>query len=110
MENDASWEWFLRKFHGVVGEIEDLVFISDCNQSIEKAIHNVFPNAHHGACMYHIRQNIKSKFENDTLVSLFFRAAKAYRMSEFDDLMEQINSVNPNAAQYLQKSWVCEVG
>lgn len=53
-ENDASWEWFLRKFHGVIGEVKDLVFISYCNRSIEMAIHNVFPSAHPGACTYHI--------------------------------------------------------
>ncbi|KAK3188651.1 hypothetical protein Dsin_028212 [Dipteronia sinensis] len=36
-ENDQSWHWFFTKLHGLIGEMIDLVFISDRNPSIAKA-------------------------------------------------------------------------
>lgn len=53
--------------------------------------------------MYHIGQHIKLKFENDALGSLFFKSAEVYRASEFNDFMDQIGSVEPDAAQYLEE-------
>ena len=41
-ENDASWEWFLKKLHRAIGHVDDLVMVSDCHNNIEKAIRNFF--------------------------------------------------------------------
>ena len=37
-ENDASWEWFLRKLHETIGHVDDHVVVSNCHSNIEKAI------------------------------------------------------------------------
>ncbi|KAL6131102.1 hypothetical protein ACLB2K_069480 [Fragaria x ananassa] len=42
-ENDASWSWFLTKLKGAIGDVENLVFISDQHGSIAKAVDCVFP-------------------------------------------------------------------
>ena len=47
-KNYASWAWFLTKLQEFVPSTDDLVFISDRHQSIEKAVCNVYSNAHHG--------------------------------------------------------------
>ena len=39
-ENDPSWEWFLKKLHGAIGHVDDLVVVSDRHNSIEKAVRN----------------------------------------------------------------------
>jgi len=41
-ENDKSWNWFMVQLRHVYGVKEDLVFVSDRNLSIPKAVHNVF--------------------------------------------------------------------
>ncbi|KAL6210120.1 hypothetical protein ACLB2K_021058 [Fragaria x ananassa] len=61
-ENDASWSWFLTKLRGAIGVVENLVFIYDRHGSIAKAVDIVFPEAHHGACIFHIANNLQSKF------------------------------------------------
>ncbi|KAH9681546.1 SWIM-type domain-containing protein [Citrus sinensis] len=42
-ENDASWEWFFMKLRESIGDVPNLVFISDRHGSIKKAIDKVFP-------------------------------------------------------------------
>ena len=42
-ENDASWKWFMTKLREAIGQIDDLVFISNRHKSLLKAINTVFP-------------------------------------------------------------------
>ncbi|XP_008229245.1 PREDICTED: uncharacterized protein LOC103328620 [Prunus mume] len=85
-ENDASWNWFLTKLRGVIGDI-NVVFISDRHESIHKAISTIFPDAHHGECIFHISQNLKNHLKHEKVHPLYFRTAKAYLVLEFDHLM-----------------------
>ncbi|CAL9030233.1 unnamed protein product [Prunus brigantina] len=100
-ENDASWNWFLTKLQGAIGHIDDLVFISDRHESIRKAISTIFPDAHHGACIFHISQNLKNHFKHERAHLLYFRAATAYCILEFDCHMVQIFKVDPHVGNYL---------
>ncbi|TXG70652.1 hypothetical protein EZV62_005587 [Acer yangbiense] len=100
-ENDQSWHWFFTKLHGLIGEMDDLVFISDRNSSIAKAAAGVFPNSLHGICMYHIGQNMKAKFKGVEVHDIFYKCSKAYRVIEFNQIMAQIRGTDASVAQYL---------
>ena len=41
-ENDASWGWFLMKLNEAIGEVSNLVFISDQHPSIKKNVNIAF--------------------------------------------------------------------
>ncbi|KAJ4701489.1 MuDR family transposase [Melia azedarach] len=106
-ENDALWEWFMEKLRSVIAPIENLVFISDRHNSIVKAINTVFPDATHGFCTYHISGNLKAKYKMrqqkiDTFMAAYFKAADAYRQSEFNKYMDSLRAMNPEAAKYLE--------
>ena len=70
-ENDASWEWFLKKLHGAIDHVDDLVVVLDRHNNIEKAVRKVFPHASHGVCTYHMKKNLKKKFKNVEVYKLF---------------------------------------
>src|SRR6516165_1805039 len=75
-ENDHSWTWFLTKLRDLcIEQISDLVFISDCHVSIERAVTSIFPEALHGLCVQHIKGNLKAKFKNKYLPSIFEMAS-----------------------------------
>ncbi|XP_062080964.1 uncharacterized protein LOC133785763 [Humulus lupulus] len=103
-ENDASWNWFLTCLRDQVPDTTDLVFISDRHKSIIKGVRNVYKNAYHGACMWHLRQNIKTKFSGKGLKKLFEKMAKAYRVSEFTKLFAEISTKKPSLATYLKNA------
>ncbi|KAK0593323.1 hypothetical protein LWI29_034749 [Acer saccharum] len=105
-ENDASWSWFLTKLHDVIGEPPELVIISDRHKSIEKAVRTVFSNSLHGNCIFHLSQNIRAKFKNDKVQKFFFKAAKAYRVSEFESYMQEVSKVKADAVAYAMEAYV----
>jgi len=61
-ETDKSWSWFMNKLSEIIKDGPDLTFVSDRNQSIFKAVSLVFNQAHHGACLVHIRRNVKGRY------------------------------------------------
>ena len=78
------------KWKEAIGEVENLVFVSDRHISIAHVLSTVFPEAHHGACVYHIKMNINHKFKTDHCNTKFDLAAYAYRVSNFNPHFEKI--------------------
>ncbi|XP_073152970.1 uncharacterized protein [Henckelia pumila] len=101
-ENDSSWLWFMSRLKEQIGDSNRLVFISDQHKSITKAIRMIFPQSHHGHCIWHMEQNIKVKFHTKGLIPLFKSAAEAYRMSEFENYMTEIYKKNEKLGKYLE--------
>ncbi|KAI9174316.1 hypothetical protein LWI28_015471 [Acer negundo] len=61
-ENNLLREWFLECLRGALGNIDDLVFISDRHASIKEGISKVFPYATHTICCWHFGENMKKRF------------------------------------------------
>ena len=53
-ENDAAYISFFQNLKDAIGDLLDLVFVTDIHKTIESAIRTIFPNAFHILCMYHI--------------------------------------------------------
>ncbi|CAN7104251.1 unnamed protein product, partial [Brassica rapa subsp. narinosa] len=100
-ENDKAWEWFLENLLKVVPQSEDLVFVSDCHSSIYYAIAKVYPLARHCACVLHLQRNIKTHFKNKHLGYMVGKAARAYKVSDFYRIFNEIKKINPSCADYL---------
>ena len=109
-ENDASWKWFMAKLRGVIGDLENLVFISDRHASIEKAIKEVFPNVYHGVCIHHLKCNLVARYKIPShttkgggYLASYFVAAKAYRIADFQREIYKMREMKPEATRYLEE-------
>lgn len=102
-ENDLSMRWFFTKLREVISEVEDLAFVTDRGQSLINAIAEVFPEAHHGYCMWHIQGNLKTRYRGQGIVSLFRKAAEAYSVEECNKFMVEIGNKSFPAWDYLTK-------
>ena len=71
----------------MIGDNDELVFISDRAQSIKIAISTVYEKAQHGACAWHITHNVKSKFRCRDIMGAYWKAVDAYRVKEFQGYM-----------------------
>ncbi|XP_044500237.1 uncharacterized protein LOC123221453 [Mangifera indica] len=97
-----TWTPFLTYLRMCIGDLPDLTIISDRHHSIIAAVANVMPHARHGFCNFHIKGNMRSQFKNTKHIEgIFWRAAKAYRLTDFQAAMNRIARVNPAAAIYL---------
>ncbi|KAL5564436.1 hypothetical protein UlMin_027600 [Ulmus minor] len=103
-ENDASWSWFLHRVKSVFGSNPALVIVSDRHRSINNAVQEVFPQAFHGICMYHLLNNLKTKFWNKTkeLEQHYIRTAKTYNLQDFHVLFYTLSSAVPGVKEYLE--------
>ncbi|XP_062088953.1 uncharacterized protein LOC133795522 [Humulus lupulus] len=101
-ENNASWTWFLEKLKELIPDSSDLCFISDRHQSIEHAVRRVYVMASHGACYWHVKQNIKHRFKSAASSKLYKKVAIAYLIEEFNKHFDHIRKIYPRVAKYLE--------
>jgi len=57
----------------------------------------VYPKTHHGACIVHLERNISVFYARYGVSGLFFRAAKAYRIRDFENYFEELRGGVPDA-------------
>ncbi|CAE6236029.1 unnamed protein product [Arabidopsis arenosa] len=61
----------------------------------------VYPMASHAACVVHLKRNIVAMFKSEALSVLVARAARAYRLSDFNGIFAEIRAMHPPCADYL---------
>ncbi|XP_019225695.1 PREDICTED: uncharacterized protein LOC109207261 [Nicotiana attenuata] len=98
-ENNNSYEWYFSQLHNAIGSRENLIFLSDMHQAIAK----VYPESHHGICIYHLEQNLKRRKVKSEVIKLFQSAARVYRRKEFDLYMSDITKVDKKTYDYLME-------
>ncbi|XP_062094239.1 uncharacterized protein LOC133800299 [Humulus lupulus] len=105
-KNDNSWLWFFSKLRDTYGEPEGLAIVFDRHKSIDNAVHMVYPNAFHGACMFHLLNNLKGKYgsHGEKLQMKFIAAAKAYTKIECEHYMRGVDRIDRRIRPYLEKA------
>ncbi|KAK0577148.1 hypothetical protein LWI29_028620 [Acer saccharum] len=95
-ECTKSWTWFLKKLRKGIQNPDCVTLVSDRHNGIFNAIEAIFPNAAHGICVYHLAQNLK-RFckQRDDVMWLYYCAAYAYRIEDFDHFMGEVKETCP---------------
>ncbi|XP_020081650.1 uncharacterized protein LOC109705325 [Ananas comosus] len=109
-ENRYSWHWFLEQLRdGVVGDRDSsrantvLTIVSDRQKGLIDAVSDVFPDAAHGYCIYHLSTNLPHAPKNTPAWRRFWAAARAYTVAEFNEHMEKMKELNPEQYKYVVK-------
>ncbi|XP_020114894.1 uncharacterized protein LOC109728780 [Ananas comosus] len=109
-ENRYSWQWFLEQLRdGVVGDRDSsrantvLTIVSDRQKGLIDAVSDVFPDAAHGYCIYHLSTNLPHAPKNTPAWRRFWAAARAYTVAEFNEHMEKMKELNPEQYKYVVK-------
>ncbi|KAM6569213.1 hypothetical protein CsatB_017198 [Cannabis sativa] len=103
LENHDSWKYFLQKLKESIGEVENLMFISNRHQSIEHAVEVVFPEACHCACFKHITMNVVHTLKTDICNQLICLVAYAWNKTECDRHFEVLKQMDPAIATYVEQ-------
>ncbi|XP_048605620.1 protein FAR1-RELATED SEQUENCE 5-like [Brassica napus] len=105
-ENHASWTWFFENLKTAIVDSSELVFMTDRNQIMIFAIANVYPQAHHGHCLWHLRENVKGHASNvnkDVVGHRFMELARYYTLADFDSAYESFKRKYPSAWKYVEE-------
>ncbi|XP_022843465.1 uncharacterized protein LOC111367021 [Olea europaea var. sylvestris] len=57
-ETNRSWMWFMSNLKDLIGDSDELVFVSDRKRSIERPITRLFSLSRHGCYMWHVEKNL----------------------------------------------------
>ncbi|XP_019257711.1 PREDICTED: uncharacterized protein LOC109235922 [Nicotiana attenuata] len=102
-ENNNSYEWYFSQLRNAIGSRENLIFLSDRHQAIAYGIAKIYPESHHGICIYHLEQNLKRRKVKSAVIKLFQSAARVCRRKEFDLYMSDIAKVDKKTYDYLME-------
>jgi zinc finger SWIM domain-containing protein 3 len=107
-ENDNNWLWFLQllltvvQSHALQSLVDKaLVFLSDRQKGLLKAVDIIFPGCPHGYCLKHLEANFHKEFKNKALLPFLWKAASATTQPVFDKALEDMASINPKAVPWL---------
>ena len=53
-ETNEKWVWFMERLKEAIGTPVGLTFSTDCGQAVMNGVSEVFPQAKHRECMYHL--------------------------------------------------------
>ena len=95
-ECTKSWTWFLKKLRKGIQNPDRVMLVSDRHNGIFNAMEAIFPDAAHGICVFHLAQNLK-RFckQRDDVMWLYYCAAYAYRVEDFDRFMGELKETCP---------------
>nr|CAD1818884.1 unnamed protein product [Ananas comosus var. bracteatus] len=72
-----------------------LTIVSDRQKGLIEAVSNIFLDATHGYCMYHLSTNLPHAPKNTPAWRRFSAATHAYTVAEFNEHMEKMKDLNP---------------
>ncbi|CAH9058283.1 unnamed protein product [Cuscuta europaea] len=102
-ENNESWRWFFLNIKEAFGYRNEMVIVSDRHESIAKGVIEVYPECEHGVCIYHLFNNLKTRFKRKTkkMKDSYFEAAKAYTREEFDCHIKELEKIDEEIVSYM---------
>nr|GFB67254.1 hypothetical protein [Tanacetum cinerariifolium] len=103
-ETGPSLTWFLSKLKECIGEIPNLIIISDRHAVILSSCEAVFPYAFHGYCCRHLMMNCKLK--SIKMQCLFWKMCKAYTIEDFGMAINELRSKRPDVYKKLIEAGV----
>ena len=82
-----------------------MVFISDADKGLKAAVEAEFPASYHGMCVWHLSENVRTRFGAQA-ASFTFRLAKAKTEDAWLAVKEELRAVpnGPKAIEYLEKT------
>ncbi|XP_015163986.1 uncharacterized protein [Solanum tuberosum] len=101
-ENDASCTFFFEKLKEIVVDEPNLCFIFDRHKSIANSIMNVYNHAHYGYRMKNLDENLRVNHHCGDYRYLYYNAAKAYSLEEFNIHFIEFKNKCPAAAIVLE--------
>ena len=60
--------------------------------------------ASHCLCRFNMKKNVRNRFKNDKMITIFDHASKVYRTSKFYNQMKKLKKIHKMAYRYLLES------
>ena len=103
-EINENWVWFMERLKEAIGTPVGLTFSTDCGQTVMNGVSEVFPEAEHRECMYHLVQNFKKRYSGEVFDKHLWQSAYSWNSYMFEKHYQAMAEYKPEAMKYLQKT------
>lgn len=100
-----NWEYFFRHLSVAVGRGREIIFISDRNHGILKAVRSVFPGSPHSFCYNHLKLNLEyrcrgmPKKARAVVLRYFQKCAYATTEEQYEEHVQKLLNVGGYRAE-----------
>ncbi|KAM0901148.1 hypothetical protein ACQ4PT_020159 [Festuca glaucescens] len=102
-ETNENWIWFMQLLRHAIGSPKGLAICTDAGQVVMTGVKEVFPEAEHRECMFHLVSNFKKKFHGKVFDDHLWAAAYSWNPYLFDKHWIAMEATKPAATAYLRK-------
>jgi hypothetical protein len=103
-EDSDNWSWFMSRLREVIGSPMGLTISTDAGQAIMGAVTEVFLEAEHRECMFHLVTNFKKRYHGKVFDDHLWAVAYSWNQYIFEKHWVEMEKANPAATNYLRKS------
>ena len=83
-EINENWVWFMERLKEAIGTPVGLTFSTDSGQAVMNGVSEVFLQAEHRECMYHLVQNFKKRYSGKTFDDHLWQFAYSWNPYMFE--------------------------
>ncbi|XP_034570079.1 uncharacterized protein [Setaria viridis] len=103
-ETNENWDWFMKRLKEAIGTPPGLTFSTDCGQAVMHGVSEVFPNAEHRECMWHLAQSFKKRFSGKIFYEHLWPSSYSWSKYMFEKHYQAMAAAKPKAMKYLQEN------
>ena len=104
LKTNENWVRFMQRLKEVIGTPVGLKFSTDCGQAVMHGVSEVFSEAEHRECMYHLVQNFKKRYNGDIFDENLWQSAYSWNPYMFEKYYQAMAAYNLEAMKYLQET------
>ena len=94
----------MQRLKEAIGSPVGLTFSIDCGQAVMNGVSEVFPQAEHRECMYHLVQNFKKRYSGEVFDKHLWQSAYSWNPYMFKKHYQAMTEYKPEAMKYLQET------
>jgi transposase-like protein len=103
-ETNENWSWFMNRVKGAIGSPKGLAISTDAGQAIMHGVSEVFPEAEHRECMFHLVSNFKKKYHGKVFDDHLWAASYSWNPYLLEKHWAATEQAKPAATNYLRKT------
>ncbi|XP_066344202.1 uncharacterized protein [Miscanthus floridulus] len=103
-ETNENWIWFMERLRDAIGSPPGLTFYTYCGQAVMVGVSEVFPNAEHRECMWHLVQNFKKMFHGQVFDDHLWASSYSWNSYLFEKHWSAMAAAKPTTMVYLQQN------
>ena len=102
-KTNDNWKWFMERVREAIGSPRGLTICTDAGQAVMSGVGDVFLEAEHRECMFHLVSNFKKKFHGKVFDDHLWTAAYSWNPYLFEKHWAAMEAAKLSATNYLRK-------